>query len=69
MEFFKLVQNLVTLPELFKGLVNSRDIPEKPQDIPLDEFKTGDIYVIDIQALNDRGQQMVFERVLKRLFE
>ena len=67
--FFKLVQNLVTLPELFKGLVNSRDIPEKPQDIPLDEFKTGDIYVIDIQALNDRGQQMVFERVLKRLFE
>ncbi|MCH7493702.1 ATP-binding protein [bacterium] len=67
--FFKLVQNLVTLPDVFKGLVNSHDIPEKPRDIPLDSLKTGDIFVIDIQALHQRGQKMVFERTLRRLQE
>lgn len=67
--FFKLVQNIVTLPDLFQGLVNSRDIPEEPKDIPLDDFQTGDIFVIDIQALHERGQKMVFERTLRRLAE
>lgn len=67
--FFKLVQNLVTLPDVFKGLVNSHEIPEKPRDIPLEQFRTGDIFVIDIQALHERGQKMVFERTLRRLQE
>lgn len=65
--FYKLVQNLVSLPEIYEGLVLKEGIREEPRDVPVEDLKTGDIYVVDIQALSERGQKMVFERTLRRL--
>ncbi len=65
--FYKLVQNLVSLPEVYEGLVLKREHRDEPKDIPMEELSTGDLYIVDIQALNERGQKMVFERTLRRL--
>ncbi len=65
--FYKLSQNLISLPEVYEGLVMRAEYNEDPRDIPLEEIQTGDIFIIDIQALSDRGQKMVFERTLRRL--
>jgi hypothetical protein len=37
------------------------------QDIPLDELKAGNLWVIDIQSLNDKGKRIVFLNVVDRL--
>jgi len=37
------------------------------KDIPIDELKPGDLWVIDIQSLNDKGKRIVFYNVIDRL--
>jgi DNA helicase HerA-like ATPase len=65
--FYKLAQNLISLPDLYEGLVRREEFRDEPRDIPLEDLRVGDIFVVDIQALNERGQKMVFERTLRRL--
>ncbi len=65
--FYKLVQNLISLPELYEGLILKEEFRDEPCDIPVEHLRTGDIYIIDIQGLSARGQKMVFERTLRRL--
>lgn len=55
----------VTTQERLRGLF-SYDSPHG-RDLPIDQIKSGDLWVIDIQALNDKGKRIVFFNVIDRL--
>ena len=63
--FYKCVKNLQALPVFYDGLVAHGN--DKPVDIPLDEIRSGSVFVIDLQSINERGQRLVFNKVLKKL--
>ncbi len=63
--FYKCVKNLQALPQFYDGLVAYGQ--DKPIDIPLEEIRSGSIFCIDIQSMNERGQRLVFNKVLKKL--
>jgi hypothetical protein len=65
-EFYKCAKNLDSLAGLFDGLICTGGVD--PVDIPLGDLYNGSIFVIDIQSLNDRGQGMVFSKVLQRVY-
>jgi len=64
--FYKASKNLDSLPGLYDGLVCTGGVDEV--DIPLQDLHNGSIFVIDIQSLNDRGQMMVFNKLMKRVY-
>ncbi|MCD6282319.1 ATP-binding protein [bacterium] len=64
--YYKSAKNLEALPGLYDGLVCTGGVDEV--DIPLHDLHNGSIFVIDIQSLNDRGQAMVFNKILKRVY-
>jgi hypothetical protein len=66
-EFYKCAKNLDSLAGLFDGLICTGGVD--PVDIPLNDLYNGSIFVIDIQSLNDRGQGMVFSKVLQRVYK
>jgi len=51
--------------EILRGLFSFDDAKER--DIPLNELKAGQCFVIDIQTLNDKGKRIVFFNVLSRV--
>ena len=63
--FYKAVKNLQALPQFYDGLVAYGT--DKPVDIPLEEIHSGSVFVIDLQSMNERGQRLVFNKVLKKL--
>jgi DNA helicase HerA-like ATPase len=65
--FYKTAKNLDALPGLYDGLVCIGGVDDV--DIPLHDLHNGSIFVIDIQSLNDRGQAMVFNKILKRVYK
>lgn len=64
--FYKTLKNLDSLAGLYEGLICTGGID--PVDIPLNDLGNGSIFVIDIQSMNDRGQMMVFNKILKRIY-
>lgn len=65
-DFYKAAKNLDALAGLYDGLVCTGGVD--PVDIPLSDLYNGSIFVIDIQSLNDRGQMMVFNKILTRIY-
>jgi len=65
-DFYKAAKNLDALSGLYDGLVCTGGVD--PVDIPLSDLYNGSIFVIDIQSLNDRGQMMVFNKILTRIY-
>jgi DNA helicase HerA-like ATPase len=65
-DFYKCAKNLDALTGLFDGLICTGGVD--PVDIPLNDLYNGSIFVIDIQSLNDRGQMMVFNKILTRVY-
>jgi hypothetical protein len=65
-DFYKAAKNLDALSGLYDGLVCTGGVD--PVDIPLADLYNGSIFVIDIQSLNDRGQMMVFNKILTRIY-
>jgi len=63
--FYKCVKNLSSLRGFYDGLVAVDGA--KPIDLPLHELKNGSVFVIDLQQLDERGQRLVFNKVLKKL--
>ncbi|MCG3152885.1 MAG: hypothetical protein GEEBNDBF_02190 [bacterium] len=63
--FHKAVKNLSGLPGFYDGLIATGTA--KPIDIPIQNLKNGDVWVIDIQSINERGQRLVFTKVLRKL--
>ncbi|MEO7993886.1 MAG: hypothetical protein ABI743_05765 [bacterium] len=63
--FHKCVKNLSTLPGFYDGLIATGGA--KPMDIPIQELKNGDVWCIDLQSINERGQRLVFTKVLRKL--
>lgn len=66
-DFYKAAKNLDALAGLYDGLICTGGVD--PVDIPLGDLYNGSIFVIDIQSLNDRGQAMVFNKILTRVYE
>ncbi len=64
--FYKTAKNLDALGGLYDGLICVGGVDEV--DIPLHDLHNGSIFVIDIQSLNDRGQMMVFNKIMKRVY-
>jgi len=64
--FYKALKNLDSLAGLYEGLICTGGID--PVDIPLGDLRNGSIFVIDIQSMNDRGQMMVFNKILKKVY-
>jgi len=65
--FYKTVKNIDSIGAIYDGLVCVGGVD--PVTIPLSDLYNGTIFVIDIQALNDKGQRMVFNKVLKRVYQ
>lgn len=65
-DFYKCAKNLDALAGLYDGLICTGGVD--PVDIPLQDLYNGSIFVIDIQSLNDRGQAMVFNKILMRVY-
>lgn len=65
--FYKCAKNLDALGGLYDGLICTGGVDEV--DIPLHDLHNGSIFVIDIQSLNDRGQMMVFNKIMKRVYQ
>ncbi|MCH7472384.1 ATP-binding protein [bacterium] len=65
-DFYKCAKNLDALTGLYDGLVCTGGVD--PVDIPLADLYNGSIFVLDLQSLNDRGQAMVFNKVLTRVY-
>jgi len=65
-DFYKTAKNLDALSGLYDGLICTGGVD--PVDIPLQDLYNGSIFVIDIQSLNDRGQAMVFNKILTRVY-
>jgi hypothetical protein len=66
-DFYKCAKNLDALAGLYDGLVCTGGVD--PVDIPLKDLYNGSIFVVDIQSLNDRGQAMVFNKILTRVYK
>lgn len=66
-DFYKCAKNLDALAGLYDGLICTGGVD--PVDIPLQDLYNGSIFVIDIQSLNDRGQAMVFNKILMRVYQ
>jgi len=65
-DFYKCAKNLDALSGLYDGLVCTGGVD--PVDIPLADLYNGSIFVVDLQSLNDRGQAMVFNKILTRVY-
>lgn len=65
-DFYKCAKNLDALSGLYDGLICTGGVDAV--DIPLSDLYNGSIFVIDIQSLNDRGQMMVFNKILTRVY-
>ena len=65
-DFYKCAKNLDALAGLYDGLICTGGVDAV--DIPLGSLYNGSIFVIDIQSLNDRGQAMVFNKILTRVY-
>ncbi len=65
--FYKTVKNLSGLPLFYDGLIAMGQ--DKPVDIPIEQLKNGDIFIIDMQGMNERGQRLIFNKVIRRLEE
>jgi len=65
--FYKCVKNLSGLPLFYDGLIAMHQ--DKPVDIPVNEIRNGDIFVIDMQMINERGQRLIFNKIIHRLEE
>jgi uncharacterized protein len=65
-DFYKTSKNLDALAGLYDGLICTGGVD--PVDIPLQDLYNGSIFVVDIQSLNDRGQAMVFNKILTRTY-
>ncbi|MCB1188448.1 ATP-binding protein [bacterium] len=66
-DFYKCAKNLDALSGLYDGLICTGGVDQV--DVPLDDLYNGSIFVVDIQSLNDRGQAMVFSKILKRVYK
>lgn len=66
-DFYKTAKNLDALAGLYDGLICTGGVD--PVDIPLQDLYNGSIFVIDLQAINDRGQAMVFNKILTRVYK
>jgi hypothetical protein len=64
--FYQCAKNLDSLSGLYDGLVCTGGVD--PVDIPLQDLYNGSIFVVDLQSLNDRGQAMVFNKILTRVY-
>ena len=64
--FYRCFKNLDALAGLYDGLVCTGGV--EPVDIPLHDLYNGTVFVIDIQSLNRRGQAMVFNKILNRIY-
>jgi uncharacterized protein len=60
----KMRSHLTRFPRTYSGLIATA---ASGRDVPWSELGNGDIYVIDIQMLNDRGQKLVFNRCMRTL--
>lgn len=60
----KMRSHLKRFPLTFEGLIASAG---QGIDIPWKELKTGNVYVVDIAPLNDRGQRLVFGRAIREI--
>lgn len=65
--FYKTAKNLDSLSGVYEGLIATGGIDSV--DIPLERLENESIFIIDMQALNDKGQRMVFNKVLKRVYD
>ncbi len=65
-DFYKTAKNLDALGGLYDGMICTGGVD--PVDIPLQDLYNGSIFVIDLQAINDRGQAMVFNKILTRVY-
>jgi uncharacterized protein len=66
-DFYKTAKNLDALAGLYDGLICTGGVD--PVEIPLADLYNGSIFVIDLQSLNDRGQAMVFNKILTRVYK
>lgn len=66
-DFYKTAKNLDALAGLYDGLICTGGVD--PVDIPLGDLYNGAIFVVDLQSLNDRGQAMVFNKILTRVYK
>lgn len=66
-DFYKTAKNLDALAGLYDGLICTGGVD--PVDIPLQDLYNGAIFVVDLQSLNDRGQAMVFNKILTRVYK
>jgi hypothetical protein len=60
----KMAGRLRSFPRSYKGLIATAG---KGADIPWQNLKRGDVYVVDIQMLTDRGKKLVFGRAVREL--
>ncbi len=56
--------HLHRIPRSYEGLIATAG---QGRDIPWNELTSGNVFVIDIQKLNDRGQRLVFGRSISTL--
>jgi len=60
----KMRARLQRFPQSFSGLIQTAG---QGQDIPWTELNTGDVFVIDIEMLNDAGKRLVFGRAISKI--
>ena len=60
----KMRSHLQRFPQSFRGLISTAG---QGTDIPWEELSAGNVFVIDIQSLSDRGQRLVFGRSIRAI--
>ena len=60
----KMNARLKKIPDTFKGLVS---MDSTGNDIPISSLKDRDIFVIDIEKLDDRGKRLIFGRIINEI--
>ena len=60
----KMRSHLQRFPQSFRGLISTAG---QGVDVPWGELASGDVFVIDIQSLSDRGQRLVFGRSIRAI--
>jgi len=60
----KVAARLRLFPKVYKGVITSAG---QGKDIPWNNLKKGDVYVVDIQMLPDRAKKLVFGRAVREL--
>lgn len=63
--FGKMLNRLRTFVERFAGVMATTGIT--PADIPLEQIKPGQIFVIDIQMEGEAAQRFIFSRVVRKV--